>query len=236
MKIQKTNNYYRFNSVDGNRNVNEAHVNRLVKSFEEEFLISPITVNKEMEVVDGQHRLEACKRLGLPVYYFVVDSYKREQVQRLNVNTRNWNAEDFVTSMVACGNQHYEILKDYKETYKIPYTSCISILSGGVGNIGSDSILRFKEGRFECKEVARAKEFGEFVLLSSEFFEKSNGKSYIMALLKCFDNEAFSVSEYIHKLKMHASLLDKCRSSKQYLETIEEIYNYDRRGKVNLRF
>ena len=49
-----------FKILEGNRNINLGHVERLVKSIQENgFLKMPIIVNDDFEVIDGQHRLMA---------------------------------------------------------------------------------------------------------------------------------------------------------------------------------
>ena len=60
-QVIKTNDYNTFKVMPGNRPVNKLHVRRLSKSMEEKHLMSPILVNEKMQVIDGQHRLEAQK-------------------------------------------------------------------------------------------------------------------------------------------------------------------------------
>lgn len=64
-EIKRTNNYDMFKRLEGNRFVDPKKVNKLKKSINEVGYISnPIIVNEKMEVIDGQHRLEALKELG----------------------------------------------------------------------------------------------------------------------------------------------------------------------------
>jgi hypothetical protein len=56
-----------------NREIDESHVLRLCKKIEENNMLSsnPITVNKDMVVTDGQHRVIVAKMLGLKIYYII---------------------------------------------------------------------------------------------------------------------------------------------------------------------
>ena len=70
-QIHWTTDYDIFKQLLGNREINYNHVRRLIKSMQEEYLIVPIQVNEKMEVIDGQHRIAACKELGFPIYYMI---------------------------------------------------------------------------------------------------------------------------------------------------------------------
>ncbi len=74
MKINKTYNYDKFGDLDGNRKLNQSNLNWIIESMRKKYNPIPIIVNKKMQVIDGQHRLEACRRLNLPVFYLVVMS------------------------------------------------------------------------------------------------------------------------------------------------------------------
>ena len=63
LQIHSTYDLSIFKILDGNRNINLGHVERLVKSIEENgFLKMPIIVNDNFDVIDGQHRLMAAKK------------------------------------------------------------------------------------------------------------------------------------------------------------------------------
>jgi hypothetical protein len=46
----------------------------------------------------------------------------------------------------------------------------------------------------------------------------------------------FEFTEFIAKLRLQPSALFDCQTTAQYVSLIEEIYNYRRRDKVNLRY
>jgi hypothetical protein len=49
-------------------------------------------------------------------------------------------------------------------------------------------------------------------------------------------NPNFEFTELIQKLKIQPTALQHCTDVAQYVALIEEIYNYKRRDKVNLRY
>ena len=49
-----------------------------------------------MHIIDGQHRLEAAKKLGFPIFYEVQQDLKHEDMFILNKNQKNWGAKDYI--------------------------------------------------------------------------------------------------------------------------------------------
>ena len=73
-KFFETTDYTKFKKTRGNRPVDAAHVEQLKKLISDRDLEDPIRVNKNMEVIDGQHTLEARKQLDLKIPYIILDS------------------------------------------------------------------------------------------------------------------------------------------------------------------
>ena len=83
-QVYKTEDYFLFKPIDGNRNKNLLHINRLKKSMESNYLFTVIIVNENYEIIDGQHRFEVIKELKLPLYYIVCNGYGLNEVHILN--------------------------------------------------------------------------------------------------------------------------------------------------------
>ena len=94
---QVTRNYELFKKHPSNTPINETIVNKLVSSIEQKnmLMLKPILVNEKMEVLDGQHRLEAAKKLSLPVYYIVQKDAQDMDMVLLNANQRTWKLADY---------------------------------------------------------------------------------------------------------------------------------------------
>ena len=93
----QTSNYSKFVLIEGNREINPRHVEGLKKSIQKIGLITPIQVDKNFKLGNGQHRFFACKALGYPVtYQLLPDHIDLEKIMiDININNENWSNDDF---------------------------------------------------------------------------------------------------------------------------------------------
>jgi hypothetical protein len=55
-------------------------------------------------------------------------------------------------------------------------------------------------------------------------------------MISLLRNNNFEFTEFLQKLKLQPTALQDCATVNNYKVLIEEIYNYRRKDKVNLRF
>lgn len=147
-EIKSTKDYSIFKNLDFNRDKRKKHLEMMKKTLEKENLLHlhPIVVNNKMEVVDGQHRLEAARVLSLEIYYVQGDvSY--EHILNCNLIQKGLSLKDVIK---------FYALKDsnsnYLELYK--YINDLSISPKAVlgllfGNLSIDLVNFIKTGRFK---------------------------------------------------------------------------------------
>lgn len=233
MKIQTTTDYSKFKSIDGNRNKNLMHINRLKKSMQQNYLFTIIIVNERFEIIDGQHRFEVISELGLPLNYVICEGYSLNEVHLLNQTAKVWNADDYLNGYCNLGYDDYKKYKDFRSRYNLGHNECMSILSGVVSKGG---IEKFYNGTFKIKDYTKSCMIVEKILNVEPFYKGVRRRAFVYAMLQLFQNKNFDFNEFIQKLKQQPTSLVDCTSVSNYLELIEDIYNYRRREKVNLRF
>ena len=234
-EIKKTKNYELFKIHRANRQINKNHVRNIKKSMQKKFLISPIIVNEKLEVIDGQHRLIASRDLDLPVYYFINNNYSINEMQRLNAINKNWVPIDYLNTGIELNNQNYIDYKRFKKKYGFSHEINLTLLSDNATN---NNLYKFKEGIFKVKNYELACGYADLITLISPYYKEFKRRRFVTAILFLLKHkqDVFSIHEFIKKLKSRPNSLQNCISMKQYLELIEEIYNYRRQLKVNLRF
>lgn len=236
--INKTKDYFLFKGLKGNRAINVLNKKRLIESFKKKYLISPIIINDNYEIIDGQHRFEAAKELSLPIYYFKVPSYGVEEVQILNSNQKNWSTDDYVQGYIDIGKSDYSLYKEFRNKYKFPVTQTIEILRSkkSTGNEGGNLIREFRNGDFKVKNINKSIRVFESINSVKYLYDGYRRTSFVAAMMTLLNKETFNMDEFLKKLNIQKGKLIDCTNVTNYILLIEDIYNYKRKNKVNLRF
>lgn len=100
LKYVKERDYTKFKNVSGNRRLDERNVVRLINAMERDGNMSAILCweeNGHWLVIDGQHRVEACKRLGIPVQMLLArDPMNAAQIALYNSRQKKWNTQNYL--------------------------------------------------------------------------------------------------------------------------------------------
>lgn len=149
-KVKITDEYNIFTFADGNRSIKEPHVRRLIKSIQTVGLIpAPIIVNEKMEILDGQHRVEACMRLNEPVYYIVINGAGMKEATAMNANNKNWTSEDYLNYYASEGLADYVFVKRMFEKTRIPLSILIRVLVNQTSSGGGSKTEDFFNGTYK---------------------------------------------------------------------------------------
>lgn len=232
-QVKQTNDYSLFSKLEGNRNINRAHYNKLKKSIKEESLIVPIIINEKYEIIDGQNRFEAWKELNLPIPFIINRGYGLAQVQRLNSNIKNWTTKDYADCYSTLGNKHYTTYKEFKAKYDLGDYESIALLQNQKGGSGHN-FENFRNGRFRVRNYKKACDNAEKVLKLAEFYEGYKRRSFVFALMHLINNKNFNFNTLTHKLKYQSTKLVDCTNKTQYLFLLQSIYNFKSSKKINL--
>jgi len=233
LQVLTTTDYFLFKTIDGNRNKNLLHINRLKKSMAETYLFTVIIVNEKYEIIDGQHRFDVIQELKLPLNYIVCKGYGLNEVHILNQNSKTWTSDDYLDGYCKLGYEDYLKYKEFKELYGIGHYECMWLLNGSQL---SNPTQVFFTGDFKIKNYNEACKIIEKIMLVEPYYEEWKRRSFILAMLQLFKNPNFELTEFLQKLKLQPTALSNCSTTNQYVSLIEEIYNYRRREKVNLRY
>jgi hypothetical protein len=123
--------------------------------------------------------------------------------------------------------------REFKETYGIGHNECMTVLSGATAGGHPE---KFYDGTFKIKDYKEACKTVEKIMLIEPYYIGFRRRSFIYAMLQLFKNENFEFTEFLQKLKLQPTALVDCATTNQYVALIEEVYNYRRRDKVNLRY
>jgi hypothetical protein len=241
-----TTKYDQFKILTDNREVNQIHVKRLVDSFNEMHLVCPIIVNEKMEVIDGQHRLQASIETGLPIYYIQVPGYGIKEVQRLNANQKNWTKTDFLEMYCAQGKKVYQEFKEFMGHFPdLSFQACERILVGthngtrqGVINGHRVQMMDFQEGKLTIPNINMSYKNARKLMEFKDHYDGFSRGAFVSAVLPLFKSKNYDHKEMIYKLTVAPKKLTHCQNVIQYRILLEDIYNWKRQkeNKVSFRY
>ncbi len=249
--IGSTRNYSLFNVLDFNRDVDEYHVRKLMRSFGMMYLVNFIMINEKWEVIDGQHRLEAAKRMNLPVFYVMVNGYGIKEVQTLNTNSSNWGRKDHLKTNAELGLPNYVAMKKFMQDFpEFSMRSVESILtntSRGVNLSGTrkgEKIIEanvkkaksFEEGKFVIPNLKQSYEIAKKIKMFAPYYKGYIRSSFVAAMVGIFKNPKYDHDAMIKRVAKQPSALTDCGTITKYKELLEEIYNFRNQDKINFRF
>lgn len=239
--IYETREYGVFSFLEGNRDLNETHVIALMKSFQKDgYLFTLIYANEKMQIIDGQHRYEAARRLQLPVRFVIVPGWGIQQVSILNVQSKNWTADDFMNTHVKNGNQDYIRFKEFFDKFDFDITTCQLILLGKRLNHTKEGDP-FRGGLMKCSlsDLKKGYEKAKKILDFKEFHPKGYcRRNFVDAMLRLFKirgyDHKYMVQRFVKKPEVALLNADSLRRE-EYLKLFVEKYNFHNKNKIKLK-
>lgn len=233
-----TKDYNKFKFLEQNRPIDKAHVRHLansigIRNMMEKF---PIVVNKKFEILDGQHRLEACKFLNIPVFYRVDDDIETDDIIQLNVN-RKWTLDDYFNFYVKKGVQDFVDLNRWMQKTDIG----LRVAMGVLGLRTTTKLRDFRNGKLDFKQEGDPVDY-ETINESIEIMKKHNGyqnfvksTKFWKAMLFLIRMPDFNKEHWFKNLNKMASRVEPLITVREYLKSFIAIYNYYAPNKLNIQ-
>ena len=226
----KTKEYGMFKSITGNRDISERNVKGIMKNIRDHGLKPTIViVNENMEVIDGQHRIEALKRLNLPVYYQIHKGLTLEDCIAMNTSATVWNCKDYIDSYAEIGNSNYVELKRLSALYpEFTPNNIVAILNNKtttrVGQIELDYTGSEAESRLN------------YISAIYKTLKSFTGRKdcLFVVLARVMDLQCIDKRRLHEQMLKYGYLLSDIVDIKSCLLKVEEVYNY--RKSVKVRF
>jgi hypothetical protein len=235
-QIYRTNEYKKFQRISGNRTVNKKKVKDLIKSMEKGGWLSTmvITVNELMQIIDGQHRYLAARETGTPILYQIVAGTGLKEVIRTNSGSSNWTIKDHIPSQIALGNKSFILLDKLMKGFpELSHSICQMMLTQSTKNPSREDV---ENGTWEIGDFNLAVLWSQNLMSLKPYFEGFKMTYFVRAMIDVLHKSNFNFQEFHHKVVLRPTMLQRCGTKKQYIQMIEEAYNYKRTDKINLRF
>jgi hypothetical protein len=240
-KVYETMDYDKFSFIEGNRPVSESHVNNIMKSMKKGELISPIIVNENKQITEGQHRFTSWKRLGKSVKYIIGKGYGIKETQTYNSNQKNWNLDTVIQSYADLGYKDYIKILEIKDKYKglskkgIATSICISLLCG-MTRRDTNLTKTVKNGDFKVTSLQYATKILD-AIEKIQFYcpEACQVRNFIFAFAQCYKVDGFNLQTFMTRVKSRGDFIERSpRLIPAYRMAIQETYNYNARKENRL--
>jgi hypothetical protein len=101
--VQTTTDYSIFKEHPSQRDLDKNKTNKIIRSIKKiGYIPQVVIVNNKMQVMIGQHRIDAAKYYGYPVYYMIMSDLSLKQIVGLETSTK-WDGSSKLQSCVNAG-------------------------------------------------------------------------------------------------------------------------------------
>lgn len=241
MNIQSTKDYSKFQKMTGNRQLDRKHFRKLREAVlrENQLSLHPIIVNKDMAIIDGQHRLEVAKDLGVDIYYIQSDSVSDMHLIEGNANQKSWDVENYI-DFFAIKEQKpdYILLKNLMSESGLKPKAILTLVIGAISPILLDFL---KTGKFAFPKFTNPKELIEFYLKFKVYVEDKRIKPIAMftnfnftrALRWIYLTSGFDTAVFFRKLDQKWFDLKPQRCAEDWYKLLITIYNFRNNDKIS---
>lgn len=230
--VHVTTNYDQFKLSEKNRNI--LLTVKQFNAFKEDGVISPIFVNEDMIVIDGQHRLEYAKRTNTPIEYIVIQGLDEDAIVKLNTTQKSWSTLDYIEAYANEGNQSYiDLITLLKRFNKLQATVIASIATNS--SYGGGVTASIKDGSLKDIDIQKAiKNLDEIETVFNGEPRLKRVQSIVTAIYNLTKEKRFDLNRLVSKLNnlketdMNAVNYEaSTRTGSLAIKTLLDVYNRD---------
>jgi len=220
--------YWMFKLSDLNREVAKGQVEKIKQSIEKIGYIkkAPILVNKDMFIIDWQHRFEACAELHLPIYYEIVDWEMEKIMIELNASQKNWALIDYIKHYAEQWKEWFIYFLEFQKKYNLSITWTLSIITD------AKSPWKKIKGWEWCPIYDYSDLVAQMACRVEWHIPFSKSRTFLRALVRVYIRGGV---EALEKLEENILIIPQQFNIRDYCIIFENIINKRRRtNKINL--
>ena len=238
VKTGETKKYSLFISPAHQRDINNNSIKSIVNSMMEHGMISAVSVRRslehkgKLEVFAGQHTVEACKKLKLPVVYCLFEDVNDRAMISLDSSAKSWSMQDKLKFGVTDGIEDYIFLDKIYRKERLPLTALIIMYGGAYGN------KAFRELKWRALTVARGHNVLKYIKEIETTFNIKHVRfaRFLWGFCKVIDSGKYDHNRMMYQLNKCSSMLTKQANPEGYITNIEMVYNYGVKQENRVQF
>lgn len=238
-KIYETKNYDMFKYRDDNRDVKDEkgklirphHVEHLMETISKIGQRQPISVDSENYVIDGQHRIEACRQLNIPITY-IIDNRKTSTNDLIEIQIKEeWTLKERAISF-SIDDDNYQWYNIFAKKYpEFSHTLKVQMLTN-TPDRNQKLEDDFRVGKFKVKSYNKAIETAEMVRKFAVYYPGYKKRGFVSAILHIKEHKDFDLGRMLRKMPILCKQLMDFSKTKEYIQTLEDMYNWKETKKV----
>ena len=234
--MEQTREYSRFKYKPGNRNLSNNHIKYLKDVITKHGYLEscPIIVNENYEIIDGQHRFEACKQMGLPILYVVQKSVADDLLIDLNITQKKWTTADYVSYYaVEKANPNYIRLAKLMQDTKLDVVTILCLAFNR--DIGGNFLTRVKKGELvlDGTNYHSAKVLYDNIKMLAETLRLKIASRMCRAICVINRQTSFSWSTMLDRASKYRVKAYQCSTQQEWLDMLVNLYNHQCRKLAN---
>lgn len=231
-QVYEEDDYTKFKRLDNNRTLTEQRLQKLIASISSGEILNPIIVNEKMEIIDGQGRYEAKKRLGLPIQYVISRGAGIEDCQKMNRYNTKWSLVDYIYSYARSGNKNYIRFSEIMEQIKCAPTKTATFanMNGGVITdvVESGKLIFTEDDAYYTLE-----NYGKFTdILDALLYKGRINQNFILAAIIIFNYPGYQHKKMIEQCKKYRNTFVQTARRKDQVVELQRIYNINAKKKI----
>jgi hypothetical protein len=192
-----------FNLHQNNRPINTTNVRKKMKSLTRvRKLLSPIKIDKNFNVIDGNHRIVAIRELKrngiiIPISFYISEDDSESNMIEMNVEVRTWKLKDYVLKYAKQGKEQYKIIMQIANEFNVSIDDVVTVpYSGaGTGNV-SDKV---KNGTYSYHDWDKVEEYFKYLLELKEMIRIH--KNFKRSMFSVFTHRNFDTLQFYKIIK-----------------------------------
>ena len=189
-----------------------------------------IIVDKDFNIIEGQHRLEAAKELGIDLYYTIYQGNSLELIKTVNNIREKWKIKDWMNYYFNLGCPEYIKLKKKIDYLGWPVSITMKWFSCYSGSVCS----QFKAGQYRFisnelieKSVETSKELLDLLEINGLIETRQKYNTSLHIALKYFlCNTCVNHELFKEKIKRCPVPFRQSNDYRINVENMLKIYNY----------
>ena len=240
--VHKTDQYEMFKKHENNRELDRRNLQKIIFSIKSLNMLQfrPILVDSAFRVLDGQHRLEAAKSLGVEVYYQIKEESHSEDIVLLNANQKPWRTQEYVEYYASKGVESYVKLLAFSKKVGLPIEKLTRFLKGDreerETSLKAGTLSYFTQEReaeilqlFDNKRTVIEK-LALYLLPLPSYIGSS---TFTYGLLHFLQNPDVNFSIFLNKIALKVNAIRRCTDKMSYYQMFKDIYNYKNQNPID---